>query len=73
MTKADLLKDIIAWSSVPGITENDITVSDYMKATGTRRATARRRLEALVTEGKLATHAAIANSHRIKVYTRIGE
>jgi len=72
VNKEELLREVIQWSNIPAVTDADITVDDYARATGVTSVTARRRLEALVRHGKLAVHEALLNGHRVKAYSKKG-
>ena len=68
MDKAALLKEIIEWGrAYPERREGDVTVRDYMEAVGIDVTTARRRLDKMVTEGKLVK---LKVDHGVWVYRR---
>lgn len=54
MDKAKLLAEIIEWGNeYPQLRPDDITVRDYADAVGIDISTARRRLDKMVSDGKL--------------------
>jgi len=71
--KRAVLQEIVEMTAPPRMQPGDITIADYMEATGLKGNTARRYLMRLANEGVLTTELVLLRGRYVRVFRKAAE